>query len=52
MHCVTQGIGTILRARHLIPLAFGRAKAEAVAGAVRDRCRLRTPGPPSSSTHT
>ncbi len=34
MHCVTQGLGTILRARHLVLLAFGAAKAEAVAGAV------------------
>ncbi|MFI7277493.1 glucosamine-6-phosphate deaminase [Streptomyces sp. NPDC049879] len=34
VHCVTQGIGTILRARHLILLAFGAAKAEAVAAAV------------------
>ncbi|QWT24723.1 glucosamine-6-phosphate deaminase [Subtercola sp. PAMC28395] len=34
MHCVTQGIGTILRARHLILLAFGSAKAEALAAAV------------------
>ena len=32
--CVTQGLGTILRARHLVLLAFGAAKAEAVAGAV------------------
>ncbi|MCG2797080.1 MAG: glucosamine-6-phosphate deaminase [Cellulomonas sp.] len=29
-HCVTQGIGTILAARHLVLLATGRAKAEAV----------------------
>jgi glucosamine-6-phosphate deaminase len=34
VHCITQGLGTILRARHLILLAFGSAKAEAVAGAV------------------
>lgn len=33
-HCITQGIGTILDARHLFLLAFGEAKAEAVAGAV------------------
>lgn len=33
-HCVTQGLGTILRARHLLLLAFGEAKADAVAGAV------------------
>ena len=33
-HCITQGLGTILRARHLVLLAFGAAKAHAVAGAV------------------
>lgn len=33
-HCLTQGLGTILRARHLVLLAFGDAKAEAVARAV------------------
>ncbi|GGF29486.1 glucosamine-6-phosphate deaminase [Subtercola lobariae] len=34
MHCVTQGLGTILRARHLVLLAYGPAKAAAVAAAV------------------
>lgn len=33
-HCITQGLGTILRARHLVLLAFGAGKAAAVAGAV------------------
>ena len=33
-HVVTQGIGTILDARHLLLLATGAAKAEAVAAAV------------------
>jgi glucosamine-6-phosphate deaminase len=33
-HCVTQGLGTILRARQLILLAWGEAKAEALAAAV------------------
>jgi glucosamine-6-phosphate deaminase len=33
-HVVTQGIGTILEARHLVLLAFGAGKAEAVAAAV------------------
>ncbi|WDH79598.1 glucosamine-6-phosphate deaminase [Microbacterium esteraromaticum] len=33
-HCVTQGLGTILRAKHLVLLAFGEGKARAVAGAV------------------
>lgn len=30
-HCITQGIGTILKARHLVLLAFGGGKAEAIA---------------------
>lgn len=29
-HCLTQGIGTIMEARHVVLLAFGREKAEAV----------------------
>ncbi|KAA8816404.1 glucosamine-6-phosphate deaminase [Bifidobacterium callitrichos] len=29
-HCVTQGIGTVLKARHLVLLAFGSGKAEAI----------------------
>jgi glucosamine-6-phosphate deaminase len=33
-HVVTQGVGTILDARHLVLLAFGLAKAEAVQAAV------------------
>jgi glucosamine-6-phosphate deaminase len=33
-HVITQGIGTILQARHLVLLATGAAKAEAVAQAV------------------
>lgn len=34
MHCITQGLGTILRARHLVLLAFGEGKARAVAEAL------------------
>ena len=34
MHCITQGLGTILRARHLVLHAFGEGKADAVAAAV------------------
>jgi len=34
MHSITQGLGTILRARHLVLLAFGEGKARAVAAAV------------------
>src|SRR5690606_36084646 len=33
-HCITQGLGTILRARHLVMLAFGEGKARAVAAAL------------------
>lgn len=30
LHCLTQGIGTISSARHLVLVALGAAKAEAV----------------------
>jgi glucosamine-6-phosphate deaminase len=33
-HCITQGLGTIRRAAHLVLLAFGPKKAEAIAAAV------------------
>lgn len=33
-HCITQGIGTIMKTRHLVLLAFGAGKAEAVAETV------------------
>lgn len=33
-HCITQGVSTILKARHLVLLAFGESKAQAVAAAV------------------
>lgn len=33
-HCITQGLGTILRARHLVLIAFGESKAPAIAAAV------------------
>jgi glucosamine-6-phosphate deaminase len=44
MHCITQGIGTILRARHLVLLAFGEAKARAVAAAVEGPVTASQPG--------
>lgn len=44
MHCITQGIGTILRARHLVLLAFGAAKAEAIAAAVEGPVTASQPG--------
>ncbi|OZG59171.1 multidrug transporter [Bifidobacterium tissieri] len=33
-HCITQGIGTIMKARHLVLLAFGENKADAVAASI------------------
>jgi glucosamine-6-phosphate deaminase len=44
MHCVTQGLGTILRARHLVLLAFGESKAAAVAGALEGPLTASLPG--------
>jgi len=44
MHCITQGLGTILRARHLVLLAFGAAKASAVAAALEGPVSASTPG--------
>jgi glucosamine-6-phosphate deaminase len=44
MHCITQGIGTILRARHLVLLAFGEGKARAVADAVEGPVSASRPG--------
>jgi glucosamine-6-phosphate deaminase len=43
-HCITQGLGTILRARHLVLLAFGEGKAEAIAGAVEGPVTASLPG--------
>jgi len=44
IHCVTQGLGTILRARHLVLLAFGAGKAEALAAAVEGPVSASMPG--------
>ncbi len=44
IHCVTQGLGTILRARHLVLLAFGEGKAKAVAAAVEGPMTASMPG--------
>jgi glucosamine-6-phosphate deaminase len=44
LHCITQGLGTILRARHLVLLAFGEGKADAVAGAVEGPVTASLPG--------
>lgn len=43
-HCITQGLGTILRARHLVLLAFGEGKAHAVAQAVEGPLSAIVPG--------
>jgi glucosamine-6-phosphate deaminase len=43
-HCLTQGLGTILRARHLLLFAFGETKAEAIAGAVEGPVSSSLPG--------
>ncbi|MBA8817514.1 glucosamine-6-phosphate deaminase [Microbacterium halimionae] len=43
-HCITQGLGTILAARHLVLLAFGAGKAEAVAGAIEGPVTASVPG--------
>ncbi|MAP62425.1 MAG: multidrug transporter [Microbacterium sp.] len=43
-HCITQGLGTILRARHLVLLAFGAGKAAAVAAAVEGPVTASLPG--------
>lgn len=44
MHCITQGLGTILRAKHLVLLAFGKGKAEAIAAAVEGPITASQPG--------
>lgn len=44
MHCITQGLGTIHRARHLVLLAFGAAKAHAIAAAVEGPVTSSQPG--------
>jgi glucosamine-6-phosphate deaminase len=44
MHCMTQGLGTILQARHLVLLAFGEGKAQAVAEAVEGPITAMLPG--------
>jgi len=43
-HCLTQGLGTILRARHLVLLAFGEAKAAAITAAVEGPVSASVPG--------
>ncbi len=42
-HCLTQGLGTILESRHAVLLAFGAAKAAAVAACVEGPVSARWP---------
>ncbi|KJL26978.1 Glucosamine-6-phosphate deaminase [Microbacterium azadirachtae] len=44
MHCITQGLGTILEARHLVLLAYGEGKAQAIADAVEGPLSAILPG--------
>lgn len=44
IHCVTQGLGTILRAKHLVLLAFGEGKAEALAASAEGPVSSSMPG--------
>ncbi|MFC6356961.1 glucosamine-6-phosphate deaminase [Luethyella okanaganae] len=44
VYCITQGLGTILRARHLVLLAFGEAKADVIAAAVEGPVTASQPG--------
>ncbi|PZE76099.1 glucosamine-6-phosphate deaminase [Curtobacterium sp. MCBD17_034] len=44
MHCMTQGLGTILEARELVLVAQGEGKAAAVAGAVEGPVSSFVPG--------
>lgn len=44
MHCITQGLGTILRARHLVLLAFGAGKADAIAASLEGPVSAMVPG--------
>jgi len=43
-HCITQGLGTILRARHLVLLAFGANKTQAVTAALEGPVSSAVPG--------
>ncbi|GGJ35497.1 glucosamine-6-phosphate deaminase [Paenarthrobacter histidinolovorans] len=43
-HCITQGLGTILRARQLVLLAFGANKAQAVEAALEGPVSSTIPG--------
>lgn len=44
VNCITQGLGTIHRARHLVLLAFGESKGNAIAAAVEGPVTASAPG--------
>ncbi|MDR2799173.1 MAG: glucosamine-6-phosphate deaminase [Bifidobacteriaceae bacterium] len=44
IHCITQGIGTIMDAKHLVLLAFGEKKADAIYKAVEGPITSSSPG--------
>lgn len=44
VNCITQGLGTIRRASHLLLLAFGAAKAAAVKASIEGPVSASTPG--------
>ena len=43
-HCITQGLGTIMRAGHLVLLAYGEQKASAIAKAIEGPVTSSLPG--------
>jgi glucosamine-6-phosphate isomerase len=43
MHCLTQGLGTIMESRHAIMLGFGKGKAQAVAECIEGGISARWP---------
>ena len=51
-HCITQGIGTIMKARHLVLLAFGAGKAEAIEETVEAACQRSARLPRCRCTRT
>ncbi|BDZ49369.1 hypothetical protein GCM10025867_16100 [Frondihabitans sucicola] len=44
VHCLTQGLGTILEARHLVLVATGESKARAIAALVEGPITSMVPG--------
>lgn len=42
-HCITQGLGTVMSAKHLVLIAMGKSKARAVAGTIEGAVSSRWP---------